>query len=61
MIQEQEYRRYSDFSVWNHEKIVKIQTILRITEPLITIKVGTMLLPIPRAAAVALSIKADRQ
>ena len=60
-IQEQAYRRYSDFSVWNQEKIVKIQTIRKMTEPLIIIKVGMMLLPIPRAAAVALSIRADRQ
>ena len=55
------YMRYKDCSDLKYANTVNSQIILNMTEPMTTMMVGATLFPMPLAAAVALSMKADTQ
>ena len=59
IVQEKIYNRYSEGNVWKCANMVYTHMILNTQDPIITITVGTRLLPILRDAAIVQSMKAE--
>ena len=59
MLHENMYSRYSDIIVWKYANTVYTHITRNTHEPIITMAVGTALLPMPREAAIVQSINAE--